>query len=302
MKFYNYFLVVCASLAVAFTVLADASEATTKTTAYTGDDDDVDYLGGYNRTLDWNDDDDEAETRTNVYSESNENKQMRMRPTYYASQPPPPPSPHRPPLSSAPSRMSSSRKLENFDSKFSDYVNDFKKYRQAMSTNANYDDRRSQAGKSENANNELRQNDNEMKTTSGRYPLQMPHYNNNPYSYGQPLPQQQQQQYQHQMPSYPGMNPSNQYGAPPHPPPPPPHHPPQYQRPNYPTNNQNNQNDALMKRREHEFFILGNEIDFIIWLLQRLFEKKVRDDRTRMYLSSKLREMLAYWESTNFGA
>ncbi len=189
--------------------------------------------------------------------------------------------------------------MENFDAKFSDYVNDFKKYRQAMSTNANYDDRRSQAGKSENANN-----DNEMKTTSGRYPLQMPHYNS-PYSYpGQPLPQQQQQQqqqYQHQMPSYPGMNPSNQYGPPP--PPPPPHHPPQYQRPNYPANNnQNSQNDALMKRREHEFFILGNEIDFIIWLLQRLFEKKVRDDRTRMYLSSKLREMLAYWESTNFGA
>ncbi len=79
----------------------------------------------------------------------------------------------------------SSRKMENFDAKFSDYVNDFKKYRQAMSTNANYDDRRSQAGKSENANN-----DNEMKTTSGRYPSPMPHYNN-PYSY--PLPQQQQQ-------------------------------------------------------------------------------------------------------------
>jgi hypothetical protein len=185
----------------------------------------------------------------------------------------------------------SSRTSENFDSKFSDYVNDFKKHRQAMSTNTNYDDRRSQATKSD-ANNDI-----EMKITSGRYPPQMPHYNN-PYSLPQQQ-QQQQQQFQHQMPSYPLMNPSNQYGAPP------PHHPPQFQRhpPNYPNNNNNNynENDALAQRREHEFFVLGNEIDFIIWLLQRLFEKKIRDNRTRMYLSGKLREMLTYWESTNFG-
>jgi hypothetical protein len=49
------------------------------TPKYARDDDDVDYMGGYNQTVDENDD---VEKR-NVYSESNDNKQQRMRPTYY---------------------------------------------------------------------------------------------------------------------------------------------------------------------------------------------------------------------------
>ena len=94
-----------------------------------------------------------------------------------------------------------------------------------------------------------------------------------------------------------------------------------YKRPIYSDDlNENSENDQFKRIRqhahifphgsyveyrginEHKYFWLNREIDFIFWLLQKLFQKKLQDEPTRLYLSNALRTMLAYWEKINFGS